>query len=83
MSALGHERTFRDFRMTSALPPKADIAEHDEDVRFVPKADIVRCGERRRYSMTSSATASSADGTVRPSALAVFALMTSSNLVDT
>ena len=23
-----------------ALPPKADIAEHRRDVRFVPKADI-------------------------------------------
>jgi hypothetical protein len=23
----------------SALPPKADIADHDCDVRFVPKAD--------------------------------------------
>jgi len=26
----------------SALPPKADIAEYDWDVRFVPKADISR-----------------------------------------
>jgi hypothetical protein len=24
----------------SALPPKADIVEHDRHVRFVPKADI-------------------------------------------
>jgi hypothetical protein len=24
----------------SALPPKADMAQHDRDVRFVPKADI-------------------------------------------
>jgi hypothetical protein len=24
----------------SALPPKADIAGRDEDVRFVPKADM-------------------------------------------
>jgi hypothetical protein len=24
----------------SALPPKADIAERDGDVRFVPKGDI-------------------------------------------
>jgi hypothetical protein len=23
----------------SALPPKADMVEHDYDVRFVPKAD--------------------------------------------
>jgi hypothetical protein len=26
----------------SALPPKADIAESDWNVRFVPKADIMR-----------------------------------------
>jgi hypothetical protein len=26
--------------MMCALPPKADIAEHRRDVRFVPKADI-------------------------------------------
>jgi hypothetical protein len=26
--------------MSAALPPKADIAERDRDVRFVPKADI-------------------------------------------
>ena len=24
----------------SALPPKADIVQHERDVRFVPKADI-------------------------------------------
>jgi len=27
----------------SALPPKADIAERDRHVRFVPKADMHRC----------------------------------------
>jgi hypothetical protein len=27
----------------SALPPKADIADCDGDVRYVPKADIPRC----------------------------------------
>jgi len=26
----------------SALPPKADIAERDRHVRFVPKADVSR-----------------------------------------
>jgi hypothetical protein len=29
----------------SALPPKADMAQHDRDVRFVPKADILHCGK--------------------------------------
>jgi hypothetical protein len=28
----------------SALPPKADIANCNAYVRFVPKADILRCG---------------------------------------
>jgi hypothetical protein len=28
----------------SALPPKADIAERDRNVRFVPQADILHCG---------------------------------------
>jgi hypothetical protein len=28
--------------MMSALPPKADIAEDDWDVRFVPKARVAR-----------------------------------------
>ena len=26
-------------RPMSAFPPKADVAQHDRDVRFVPKAD--------------------------------------------
>jgi len=30
----------------SALPPKADIAESDRHVRFVPKADITRCSKK-------------------------------------
>jgi hypothetical protein len=29
----------------SALPPKADMARHDRDVRFVPKADIGCVGQ--------------------------------------
>ena len=62
MSAMGHKRTFSKVCAMSALPPEADIDRHDWNVRFVPKADIVRCGERRRYSITSSA---------RPSALGI------------
>jgi len=42
----------------SALPPKADIAARNEDVRFVPKADVSnrsnlgsdRCEARQRPS---------------------------------
>ena len=40
MSALGQKQTFGSRNAMSALPPKADIAECDGDVRFVPKADI-------------------------------------------
>jgi len=40
MSALGQKRTLKHVRLMSALPPKADIGEREEYVRFVPKADI-------------------------------------------
>jgi len=40
MSALGHKRTSQDVLVMSALPPNADIAQHGNNVRFVPKADI-------------------------------------------
>jgi hypothetical protein len=40
MSALGQKRTSGTEIVMSALPPKADIAEYDWDVRFVPKAEI-------------------------------------------
>jgi hypothetical protein len=45
MSALGQKQTFGPFIARSALPPKADIAGQQLDVRFVPKADILRCGK--------------------------------------
>jgi hypothetical protein len=40
MSALGQKRTLTTTRAMSALPPIADIVQHDRDVCFVPKADI-------------------------------------------
>ena len=40
MSALGQKQTLSGISAMSALHPKTDIAEHDRDVRFVPKADI-------------------------------------------
>ena len=39
LEVMDWKRTLRRVRPMSALPPKADIAECDEDVRFVPKAD--------------------------------------------
>jgi hypothetical protein len=53
----------------SALPPKADIAERDRNVRFVPKADILHYSEERRLFETSSAATSSTGGTVWPELL--------------
>jgi hypothetical protein len=46
MSALGQKRTSDCRPVMSALPPKADIAELEERVRFVPKADILRCSKK-------------------------------------
>ena len=40
MSALGQKRTLTPVNLMSALPPKADIAQHDDNVRFVPKAEV-------------------------------------------
>jgi len=37
---MSEKQTFSNVRRMSALPPIADIAECDWDVRFVPKADI-------------------------------------------
>src|SRR5215472_782594 len=48
MSALGQKRTWKCVRAMSALPPKADIAERDWHVRFVPKGDIAHSVGRYR-----------------------------------
>ena len=61
----------------SALHPKADIAERDWHVRFVPKADILQ--RSRCYSITSSARTSKEGGMVIPRALAVLRLISKSN----
>ena len=55
MSALGQKQTSALVHVTSALPPKADIDGACWDVCFVPKADILRCGKERRYSITYEA----------------------------
>ena len=57
----------------SALQLKADMCGATRDVRFGPKADI------DRYSITSSAISSKSRLIVRPSALAVFRFIASSN----
>src|SRR5262249_5005474 len=55
---------------------KADICGAQRHVRFTPKG-----GHQVTYSITSSARASSEGDTDRPSAFAVFRLITSSYLV--
>jgi len=45
MSALGQKQTSRSDIAMSALPPQADIAERDWDVRFVPNGDITQCSK--------------------------------------
>jgi hypothetical protein len=75
---------------------KADIALGPRHVRFTPESGhsptrsgcllwaisgLMHCSKQHLYSITSSARASSEGGTVRPSALAVLRLITSSNLV--
>ena len=46
MSALGHKRTFAVQNAMSALPPKADMCGALAHVRFVPIADMCKCGLR-------------------------------------
>ena len=41
MSRMSRKRRLSRIRTMSALPPIADIVQHNRDVRFVPKADIV------------------------------------------
>src|SRR5215831_3680208 len=42
MSALDHKRTLERLYTMSALPPKADIGTQSRNVRYVPKADILK-----------------------------------------
>src|SRR5262249_43800502 len=70
-SAKGHVR----------FTPNSDIDCVFRHVRFGPKADSCSAAKKKHYSITSSTRVSSDDGTVRSSALAVFRLITSSNLV--
>src|SRR5262245_39274029 len=68
-----------------APPPRARLlrARHERRRRRTAEQRYELAAlHLRAHSMTSSAVASSLSGTVRPSILAVSALMTSSNLVD-
>jgi len=54
MSEMGQKQTLQCACVMSALPSKADIAESDRDVHFVPKADI-RCAAHLESSRAFSA----------------------------
>jgi hypothetical protein len=62
--------------------PKATIRSSSCDRSRCARTGLMHCSKLYLYSITSSATESSDGGTVRPSILAVIALMTSSNLLD-
>ena len=47
ISALGHKRTLQRILLMSALPPKADMVQHDREGRFVPEADFDRANMLR------------------------------------
>ena len=66
---------------TSAMPPIAtELVLRNERSRCAITR-LMHCNKPQLYSITSSARASSVGGTVRPSALAVLRLMTSSIFV--
>ena len=70
----------RTVSVESALPRTADIDRQDSACPFSANNRLLHCNKQHLYSITSSATASSDGGTVMPSILAVWALMTKSNL---
>jgi hypothetical protein len=59
MSALGQKQTCTATVM-SALPPKADIAGRQLDVRFVPEADMGSNAASRKRRIRSCSAAASA-----------------------
>jgi hypothetical protein len=61
-------------------PLATELMRRNELTRCANR-DLTHCSKRDRYSITSSARASSVGGTVRPSAFAVLRLITRSNLV--
>jgi len=72
---MGQKQTLHRILEMSALPPGADIEIQSRDVRFVPIADILPCGEQAPYSITSSARSKIEAGTTRPSAFAAARLI--------
>ena len=82
----GHDLPKPPSQGESAAHPRAAVTEIRSHSHFVPQAAVSgcsnKCEENKTYSITSSASESSLSGTVRPSILAVSALIISSNFVD-
>jgi len=80
MSHSGQTRPKWPIRPMSALTPIATKLRTSQEVSFVPTRDSCTAASGAFHSITSSASASIVGGTVSPSALAVFRLITNSNL---
>ena len=65
----------------SALPQSPDLGGAHWHFAFVPEPDSCTAAKSHRQSITSSARPITVPGTMIPNALAVFRLMTRSNLV--
>ena len=81
MSELGQKRKCPGSRGTSVLPSGADIVSLPRHVRLVPTRDSCTAAKYHRYSITSSARASTVGESVRPSRAAAFRFITISNTV--
>ena len=81
MSALGLSHQFWPTQAMSAFPPKATKKADVPDWSLSANSGCEQSQQRNRYSITSSAWASSVGGIVRPRALAVVRLMMRSNFV--
>ncbi len=80
-NSIGHSRHIERTSVTSTLPPLATELLCRSERRKGPIATKVRCSKLSRYSITSSARDRKDSGIVSPSALAVFRLTITSNLV--
>src|SRR5580693_1647492 len=69
------------YQSMSGLPHFADSGRTSPEVREGPTTDSRSAANKFDHSITSSARAKSVGGIVNPSTLAVFRLMTSSNLL--
>ena len=85
MSGSGHFRQIDTLPTLAACPLRSDRFRNSAPQRIDAECQIRTHAPQQIgyfYSITSSARASSVGGTVSPSILAVWALMTSSNLLD-